>query len=468
MSLFTGGLEDSLTPWLDPALRLHLISQCPPMLDTPAIEPLSTVGLPSPPSSSQKTLKARCVNAPCAHIAAGSCTNQMCKSCCEKLETAVCFFKNHNRGRRPVSISDNPAHLARPLPQEPLRSISAAASVPLGSDASTFALGDTPLKELEGASFVNQDFSGAFSFRKPVPLALAEDYKRRREEREIRQQAELSRNENERRMKHSVLLVAYLQEDGQPTMFPLQDIKTWPTLNLSQLMSLPSQLGLSDLTNFCLFDPQNAIWIPTVDHAFPVTTNQKIYMRRRELVMCGPTSSSLNYSPTSFEPSRSSQKRRADGAPDHSSSPAHSTISARRGYSHDYAGLSSAPSSPSRFSSPPTDCDDDIGASPNPDLEWEFGTVPTPKGVTTIWPQGMYVRDMAKGFDLLQLRESGQTVASWFSEVFLGMVWKESMYHKNRKFWLGLSVNTQQQACRLPRTQEGLWTVWRKSQPTWS
>jgi hypothetical protein len=49
-------------------------------------------------------------------------------------------------------ISDNPAHLARPLPQEPLCSISAAVCVSLGSDASTFAVGDTPLKE--GPSFV--------------------------------------------------------------------------------------------------------------------------------------------------------------------------------------------------------------------------------------------------------------------------------------------------------------------------
>ena len=145
-----------------------------------------------------------------------------------------------------------------------------------------------------------------------------------------------------------------------------------------------------------------------MDHALPVTTNQKIYMRQRELVACGPTSSStLDYSSaTQFEPMRSSQKRRADVVPDHGLSPAHSTISARRDYAHDYAGHSSVPSSPSRCSSPPlppTDCDDDAGASPNPDLEWEFGTVPTPKGATTVWPQGMYVRDMAKGFDLLQL-----------------------------------------------------------------
>lgn len=457
MSLFTGGLEDPPAPWLDPALRLL----------SPPVEPLCTVGLPPPPSS-QKTIKARCVKAPCTHVAAGSCTNQMCKACCEKAPV-VCFFKNHNRGRRPVSVSDNPAHLARPLPQEPLRPVTAA-TVSLGSDGSALAAGDMPLEE--GPPSVNKAFSGAFFFRKPVPPALAEDYKRRREEREIRQRAEASRMENERRMKHSVLLVAYLQEDGQPTMFPLQDIKTWPTLNLSQLTSLPSQLGLSELANFSLFDPQNAIWIPTVDHALPVITNQKIYMRRRELVACGPTSSlTLDYfPPPHFEPTRSSQKRGADGVPDHSSSPTHLTISARRDYAHAYAGLSSAPSSPTRSSSPPlppTDCDDDAGTSPNPDLEWEFGTVPTPKGVTNVWPQGMYVRDMAKGFDLLQVRESGQTVASRFLQVFLGMVWKESTYHKNRKFWLGLSVSTQQEARRLPRTQEGLWTVWRKTQPTW-
>ena len=141
-------------------------------------------------------------------------------------------------------------------------------------------------------------------------------------------------------------------------------------------------------------------------------------------------------------------------------------------YSHDYAGLSSPPSSPSRFSSPPLppiNCDSDVnaGTPPDPDFEWEFGTVPTPKGAAVVWPQGMYARDMAKGFDLLMLRETGETVASRFLKVFLGMVWKESTYHKNRKFWLGLTESARQQALKLPRTKEGLWTVWRKAQPTW-
>lgn len=180
-------------------------------------------------------------------------------------------------------------------------------------------------------------------------------------------------------------------------------------------------------------------------------------MRQRKLIACGLT---LDYfSPTSFEPTCSSLKCKADGVTSHISSPTHSNISAVRDYYHDYPGypgLSSAPSSPS---SPPTDCDDDSGASPNPDLEWELGTVPTLKGVATVWPQWMYVRDMAKGFGLLQLRGSGETIASRFLEVFLGMVWKELTYHENRKFWFGLSVSTQQQARKLARAQEGFWTV---------
>ncbi|EDR13035.1 uncharacterized protein LACBIDRAFT_322442 [Laccaria bicolor S238N-H82] len=361
---FTGGLEDPPAPWLDPAL--HLISA--------PVEPLCTVGLPPPPSS-QKTIKARCVKAPCTHVAAGSCNNQMCKACCEKA-VVVCFFKNHNRGRRPVSVSDNPAHLARPLPQEPLRLMTASISVSL---------------------------------------------------------------------------VAYLNADGQPTMLPLQDIKTWPTLNLSQIPSLAAKLGLSDLSDLSLFDPQNTIWIPTMDHALLVGTNDKIYVRRKELVSCGPASRALleYLSPTRFELPRSSQKRRVKGSLDNGSSPARSTVSAHRDYSHDYAGLSSPPSSPSQSSSPPlppTNCavDDNSGTPHNPDLKWEFGTVPTPKGAAVVWPQGMYARDMAKGFDLLTIREPGETVASRFLQVFLGMVWKESTYHKNRKFWLGLSESTRQ------------------------
>ena len=108
----------------------------------------------------------------------------------------------------------------------------------------------TPPKELPVALF-----SGTFLFRKPVPRALAEDYKRRQERGEIRRQAEASRNENERRMKHSVLLMAYLHNDNQPTMLPFQDIKSWPTLNLSQIASLAEQLGLPDPSDFSLFDP---------------------------------------------------------------------------------------------------------------------------------------------------------------------------------------------------------------------
>ena len=42
-----------------------------------------------------------------------------CKPCCER-SLAICQFKGHNAGQRPVSTSDNPTHLARPVPSAPL------------------------------------------------------------------------------------------------------------------------------------------------------------------------------------------------------------------------------------------------------------------------------------------------------------------------------------------------------------
>lgn len=230
-------------------------------------------------------------------------------------------------------------------------------------------------------------------------------------------------------MKHSVFLVAYLH-DGQPTVLSFQDIKTWPTLKLSQIPTPAVQLGLPDLCDFTLFDPQNTIWIPTINHALLVGTNDNIYMRRRELVSCGLASnSSLEYlSPTRFELARSSQKRRADSSLGHGSSPAHSTMSARRDHSHDYAGHSSPPSDPSRFSSPP---------------------LPPTVTLTTLAPLSTLISSGNLAQYQLQRKPLSSdrrecTLAIWRKalisprtrkdrrlSIFTGMVWKQSTYHKN-------------------------------------
>ena len=168
---------------------------------TPSIELLCTVGF-LPPPSLQKILKARCVK----HHAHTLLQGRVLTKCARR-------------------VMRNLKHLSFDSyePQPWSSTCFWPASVSLGSDISTFAVSDTPLRE--GLSFVNQ----SFSFQKPVLLALSEDYKWRREERGFWQQhVETLPNENERWKKHSVLLVAYLQEDGQPTMFSLQDIKTWP------------------------------------------------------------------------------------------------------------------------------------------------------------------------------------------------------------------------------------------------
>lgn len=90
-------------------------------------------------------------------------------------KTLVCFFKNHNHGRRPVSVSDNPAHLLRPRLQDSLRFIVASLSVSLGSDTPTpSALGNTPPSKELLSALVSGAFSGCSIQEKLVDVLRCE------------------------------------------------------------------------------------------------------------------------------------------------------------------------------------------------------------------------------------------------------------------------------------------------------
>ena len=106
-------------------------------------------------------------------------------------------------------------------------------------------------------------------------------------------------------------------------MFPLQGIKTWPTLNLSQLMSLPSQLGTLRSSQF---QPVVPLEHDLDTNGIPVTTNQKIYEAKRVGHM---------WSDKPVLNRRMALKSARQTVTDHSSSPANSTVSARRDYFHD-------------------------------------------------------------------------------------------------------------------------------------
>ncbi len=81
-------------------------------------------------------------------------------------------------------------------------------------------------------------------------------------------------------------------------------------------------------------------------------------------------------------------------------------------------------------------------------------------------PRGVYVQDMAKGFELL-VSGSKSTLAECFPRVFPGKPYKHSAFFNNRNFWFGLPAHVRQQARNLPQTEDGLWLKWRKQQPSW-
>jgi hypothetical protein len=154
-----------------------------------------------------------------------TCSKNMCKKCCERAP-GVCMYKGHNGGQRPYSSSSNPAHLRRPVPAIPLRFAEPAFDPQLFASPS-----NTPTPELPAST-------DGFTFRKAVLPDLLEDTQRRWAERDVQALETVSRAENERRIKHSVFLAVYLEENMPPDTIPLQGINTWPTLCLAQILSI--------------------------------------------------------------------------------------------------------------------------------------------------------------------------------------------------------------------------------------
>jgi hypothetical protein len=465
---------------LDPALSDfgHAPSQLP-------------VALPSAqPSSSHITgikAKTRCASKPCTRQATATCSKSMCKTCCTRDVSAVCFNKAHNKGSRPVTTSADPFHLPRPIPSVPLRLPTSTS----GFDASASALSFTEPVSVSGLSVASgSEYSEPrpFYFGKPVPPALAADYNQHRQERELREQSDASRTENERRIKHTILLVAYLQRTEDPIPLPLQDIKTWPTLNLTHLPHLVAQLGLENGDNLELYirSDHGNFWIPTLDHSMTVKTDEKVYIRQKGVHTALQPSTFSNPMAYSGSPSGSlktpTRKRARELSPP-SSRPSKIFHLDLTGDSDefDFDGAISSPPNLEPLSLSPapvpsqayglglvttasaSESDDEIGL----DRIWLSGSVVTPRALGVVWPQQIYVRDMAQAFTFLASSVGHGDLPVRFSHVFNGMPFKQSTYHLNRNFWANLPLHLRESARSLPRNPAGLWTTWRKGKPGW-
>ncbi|PPQ76917.1 hypothetical protein CVT24_008931 [Panaeolus cyanescens] len=208
--------------------------------------PTSATSLPANvPASSHGTERRQCQgrNLTCRGVVPSACTNCMCKGCCEA-EPALCMFKNHNGSKRPVTASQNLAHLPRPLPAMPYLVPSVlsdsqvqATPAPLpgstpASEMSTVAVTTTTVPLVQPSQL---SVPSTFLFKKPVPADLKEDYIRQCRERDKRREIESLKARHQVKIKQSVTLFAYLSNDELPIMRPLQGILSWPSLNFSEI-----------------------------------------------------------------------------------------------------------------------------------------------------------------------------------------------------------------------------------------
>ncbi|PPR03683.1 hypothetical protein CVT24_007707 [Panaeolus cyanescens] len=425
-------------------------------------------------------------------VVPGACTNCMCKRCCES-EQAVCLFKNHNGGKMPVTSSQNSAHLPRPLPAAPYlvsavlsdagpqaRTIPTATATPLEPVIPSNRQGDTSItvttplqrpQSIQSASIP----PGSFSFKKPVPADLKEGYVRQCREQDKRREIESLKARHQVKIKQSVTPFAYLDDDELPIMRPLQGIISWPSLNFYEIhsdLAVLFGLPLSTILDLEVLIAVNGVkaWIPvTLDFSMSVSTNDSLYLRKQGCSSGPAVAPHILYAGTTAP-----RKRRI---PDSLDSPTTDRPSKLSRLHTPYSSLPSSPSPPSpvlstpvkilghissHISSPTAEPYDDRG-----DL-WAQGYVTTPVESHLKWPHGTYVRDMAEGFDMLAAgRVTVATLLDRFPVVFRGMLWVSATYQKNRKFWMELAPEVRHVARNLPRINEGLWEIWRKTQSSW-
>jgi len=440
--------------------------------------------------------KEQCGRGTCSHQATASCSKGMCKTCCIRDRTSTCFYKGHNGGLRPISTLDDPFHLPRPIPSVPLLlPMSTSISKPGFPSSSSFPASVLPSDSTLAIVSVSTGLPAAYSaetevnpfyFGKPVPPRLAADWNQHRQEREIRQQSEASRTENEQHIKHTVLLVAYLQDAADPIPLPLQDIKTWPTLNLKHMPHLAAQLGMQNSEDLELYACSNhgSFWIPTVDYSMSVKTDKKIFIRRKGVQTAHHPSTFVNPMALHGSPFGSAQtpmRKRARESPVSSTRPSKITHIDLTGKEIDLYSLPSsplvAPSSPSPIpmisrSGPPLPLSCQVPLELDEELQvdqiWLSGSVVTPPDTAhVIWPQRVYACDMAQAFAFLEKGSDNRDLGVRFSQVFNGMTYRPSTYHLNQKFWASLPTRFKEEARTLPRTDAGLWTAWRKDKPGW-
>ncbi|KAK7014294.1 hypothetical protein R3P38DRAFT_3003083 [Favolaschia claudopus] len=444
---------------IDPAL------QQPSYLAPPFTQPFSSLpsSVAAPPQLlSLKSGKARCAAKSCSKQAgASSCTHRMCKQCCEQ-QAKGCQYGGHRKNQNiapavsmAASALGDPSALSRPTPMHAYEPIDAH-SVPTPTSL--------PPKV----------------YKKPMDPQWAVRYNENHAAQQQRKQAEEQRRAQDLMYERQIRFCFWSADGVEPEMFRQQGLSTL-RLNMANYPALLKKMGLSVDEEIGVYDFTGRCWDrEDVSHVREVVPQEVLLVRRFGVTDCSrldeyiekyapkpaasrrallqPSSKrkhvviDVDASPEASTPTRRPKvPRRASPLP-HASPPSSPSPSSRSSPAPLSPTLSSSPSIATASSATPTD----------PDAMWDQGRVLNPIGCGA-WPDGMFARDMAKGFGLV----GSSKVADRFVDVFGGTFPKGTWYQQQRA-WKYSSQAERDQAAALPRSAEGLWTVWRGKSSGWA
>ncbi|KAK6997166.1 hypothetical protein R3P38DRAFT_2563739 [Favolaschia claudopus] len=393
-------------PTLDPTLLSFLPAPPGFGFGSSAAYPPASPPPPSPsqprsqPVSTQSSIKRNCA-ARCSRKAGSKdCSWGMCKTCCER-QRKGCRASSHRTHPAPPpaatspSIGD-PSQLTRPPP--------------MFSTATPADSGPTePLPPKV--------------YKKPMGEEWARRYNATHEQREFRKTAEEQRRQQQFQYEREIRICCWMTDGEDPEFIRVQGFTMFPKLNLADHPKALEKLGLTTTSEISLYDPGScAFHREDVDHVMEVTSHQVILARLRGVKDCptlddrlfiaqfGKSRVLVGGNRRSLASTSLKRKPALDSFPPSlkTAQPVQRLLHPRARPRHLHENTPFLLQSPSASSSSPFPSSSSPSLSPlsspavlptppasDPDLLWAEGKVLIPGGFGA-WPDGMYVRDMAR------------------------------------------------------------------------
>ncbi|KAK7028535.1 hypothetical protein R3P38DRAFT_2526064 [Favolaschia claudopus] len=469
-------------PDIDPTLISS--SRAPPGLAGSMYLPPTASPPPPPPSQprSQPVLahsssKPLCSAQNCTRKAGSKeCSYGMCKACCER-QRKGCRYLGHRTpptaSLAPTFTLGDPSELARPPPM-----------FPTATPPTTLA-NSTPADPLPPKVY-----------KKAMNEEWARRYNATHEQRELRKLAEEQRRQQQFQYEREVRICCWMEDGDEPDFIRVQGITTFPKLNLADHPKALEKLGLATTSEISLYDPYSCSFHrEDVNHVMEVTAHQVILARLRGVKDCPkldeyiakytthrsqatgsrrPLASTplkrkaaVDTFPSVLKTTRPSAFSRPTTPP----SPPRSVSPSPSAGSSSPSQSSSSPSLPSTSTSVSAINSVSLlsSATADPDLLWAQGQVLVPSGFGA-WPDGLYARDMARAFGLVNRKQTNAPpISQRFQTVFPSVSkFPKQTWYQQLKAWKACTQAERDEAEQLPRTHAGLWTVWRASSSGWA